>query len=400
MRKNFPGYFKLTEAEIKELWDKALITLDANILLNLYRYSDETKENFFKILEKIKDRVWIPHQSAKEFFDNRLNVISQQEKAYEDAISSLKAVEQEFKNSRQHPFISNKSLKKFSSLTEDICGELDKNKEFHNKRIVQDDILERIENLFENKVGEEFEKDKMSELFKKGEDRFKDKIPPGYKDSGKKDITEKDIRKYGDYIVWEQILSKSKEDKLGIILVTDDRKEDWWIRFNGKTLGPRPELIKEFKTTTSQSFHMYQSDRFLEFARDYLNEDVKQNSIDEIRELRRLDEKERLRHLNGQKEFLNYKRYKENLLKMRMKLADEMNLLSSKQASLQDELNHQYLILDNSDPSAFDDSRIRRLKNELEMIQIKEKHLLFRSKELENEYIELRNKALHNNGYK
>jgi len=394
MRKNFPGYFKLTEIDIKELWDNALITLDANILLNLYRYSDETKENFFKILEKIKDRVWIPHHSAKEFFDNRLNVISQQEKAYEDAISSLKAVEQEFKNSRQHPFISKKSLKKFSALTEEICGELDTNKEFHNKRIVQDDILERIEKLFEKKVGEEFSKEKMCDLFKTGEERFKDKIPPGYKDSGKKDLTEKDTRKYGDYIIWEQILTKSKEDKFGIILVTDDRKEDWWIRFNGKTLGPRPELTKEFKTTTNQSFHMYQSDRFLEFARDYLNEDVKQNSIDEIRELRRLDEKERLRNLNKHKEFLNYKRYKVDFLKIRMKLADEINLITHKQSSLQEELNDQYQILDNSDPSAFDDSRMRRLQNELEMTQIKQKNLLFKSKELENEYVNLRNKIM------
>ncbi len=329
-----------------------------------------------------------------EFFDNRLNVISQQEKAYEDAISSLKAVEQEFKNSRQHPFISKKSLKKFSALTEEICGELDTNKEFHNKRIVQDDILERIEKLFEKKVGEEFSKEKMCDLFKTGEERFKDKIPPGYKDSGKKDLTEKDTRKYGDYIIWEQILTKSKEDKFGIILVTDDRKEDWWIRFNGKTLGPRPELTKEFKTTTNQSFHMYQSDRFLEFARDYLNEDVKQNSIDEIRELRRLDEKERLRNLNKHKEFLNYKRYKVDFLKIRMKLADEINLITHKQSSLQEELNDQYQILDNSDPSAFDDSRMRRLQNELEMTQIKQKNLLFKSKELENEYVNLRNKIM------
>jgi hypothetical protein len=397
MRKKFPGYFKLTESEIKELWDNALITLDANILLNLYRYSDETKENFFKILEKIKDRVWIPHHSAREFFDNRLNVISQQKKAYEDAISSLKKVEEEFKNFRQHPFISKKSLKKFSALTEEICGELDTNKQFHDKRIVQDDILERIEKLFEDKVGEEFDKEKMNELFKKGEERFKEKIPPGYKDSGKKDLTEKNIRKYGDYIVWEQILTKSKDDKFGVILVTDDRKEDWWFRFNGKTLGPRPELIKEFKSITNQSFHMYQPDRFLEFARDYLNEDVKQNSIDEIRELRRLDEKNRLSNLNRQKVFLGFRKYKEDLLKIQIELADETKLIAIKQSSLQDKLNDQYLILDNSDPSSFDYTEIRNMQKELKIAQIKRKNLMLKSKELQNEYISLQNKALNNN---
>ena len=107
MRTKFPGYFKLSNKEIETLWDKAIFTFDANILLNLYRYSDETREEFLKILEKIKDRVWITHQSAQEFFNNRLNVINQQEKAYEDAISALNAIEIEFKNSRQLPFMDN-----------------------------------------------------------------------------------------------------------------------------------------------------------------------------------------------------------------------------------------------------------------------------------------------------
>jgi len=41
MKSKFPEYFKLTKKEIQELWENALFTLDANILLNLYRYSDE-----------------------------------------------------------------------------------------------------------------------------------------------------------------------------------------------------------------------------------------------------------------------------------------------------------------------------------------------------------------------
>ncbi|MEL6919290.1 MAG: PIN-like domain-containing protein, partial [Bacteroidota bacterium] len=54
MKSKFPGYFKLTEEEINQLWEKALFVFDANILLNLYRYSNETRDDFFKILEKIK----------------------------------------------------------------------------------------------------------------------------------------------------------------------------------------------------------------------------------------------------------------------------------------------------------------------------------------------------------
>jgi hypothetical protein len=234
MKSKFPGYFKLTDKEINELWEKALFVFDANILLNLYRYSDETRNDFFKILEKIKDRIWIPHQSASEFFENRLNVISQQEKSYEEATNALKAIENEFKNSRQHPFITLKLLKKFSTLSREICEQLNDSKEFHNKRINQDDVLDKIETLFNEKVGNEYEKNQLEEIYKEGEVRFLDKIPPGYKDNGKKDNSSKDTRKYGDLVVWKQILDKSKELKQGIILITDDRKEDWWVRLKAK----------------------------------------------------------------------------------------------------------------------------------------------------------------------
>lgn len=403
MKSKFPGYFKLTDEEINNLWENALFVFDANILLNLYRYSDETRDDFFKILEKIKDRIWIPHQSANEFFDNRLNVISQQEKSYEEATNSLKAIENEFKNSRQHPFITPKLLKKFSTLSKEICEQLSQSKDFHNKRINQDDILDKIEALFNEKVGDEYEKEKLDEIYKEGEIRFLDKIPPGYKDSGKKDETSKDVRKFGDLIVWKQILDKSNELKQGIILVTDDRKEDWWIRFKGKTLSPRPELKKEFLDETKQSFHMYQSDRFLEFATKYLNEEINANAIQEIRELRRLDERERLRELRRKKEYFRYKEKREELLKQRLILEDELKFLEDKKGFIESSLEEQFLILDNSDPSEFDDTKMNRLKRDLRVLSRKMEQIISNIEEIKRQEFKeriIRNKTMHNNGYK
>ena len=45
MRKTFPGYYRPTEAEFRRLWDKCIFVLDANVLLNLYRYSEETRKS-------------------------------------------------------------------------------------------------------------------------------------------------------------------------------------------------------------------------------------------------------------------------------------------------------------------------------------------------------------------
>ena len=74
----------------------------------------------------------------------------------------------------------------------------------------------------------------MKRIKEKCKHRFKNEIPPGYKDK-KKDGTE-----CGDLILWYQILNMAKDKKLPIILVTDDKKEDWWWISAGKTIGPRP----------------------------------------------------------------------------------------------------------------------------------------------------------------
>ncbi|MEX2410468.1 MAG: PIN-like domain-containing protein [Candidatus Paceibacterota bacterium] len=333
MKNKFPGYFKPTTQEIKKLWDKALFTLDANVLLNLYRYSDETRDEFIKILEKIKGRVWIPNHAAREFFQRRLDVIDDQEKAYENAINSIGEIEKGFKNSRRHPFIDEKLLKRYTKLSSEIIEELTNNQRIHGQRVHDDEIMDKIESVFSENVGEEYDDDAINKIIAEGEERFQKKIPPGYKDANKSDDS-KDIRQYGDLIIWKQILDKSTSEKKGVILVTDDRKEDWWLRFKGKILQPRPELVKEFKVTTNQNFHMYQSDRFLEFAREYLNEEVNQNAIDEIKELRKLDENERRKHLKMRRHLFELSKVKDELHDKASKMQSELAYLKAKKDSI------------------------------------------------------------------
>lgn len=385
MKSKFPGYFKPTKEVIKELWDNALITLDANILLNLYRYSDETREEFFKVLNSLKSRVWIPHQSAQEFFDNRLRVISQQEKSYEEAIQSLKSIEEQFQNSRQHPFLSNKLLDNFTKLKEEICAQLERNKDFHKKRITEDDVLSEIEALFESRVGEEFSEVEIEDICRVGEIRYKNKVPPGYKDASKSDDSGRGLRKYGDYIVWKQIIQKSKELGKGVILVTDDRKEDWWVKFNGKTISPRPELIREFHSEAEQSFHMYQSDRFLEFARTSLDEEVNEKAIQEIRELRKRDEERIMLRIQEEQQFKKFHKVEETIIKEKRSLEGELLYVQEKWSAIENALKEQQFIRENTSPKDFDERLIYRLKLELEMYESKIEQLNLQLLSLNNQ---------------
>lgn len=140
MRQSFPGYFPPKDADIKELWESCLFTVDANILLNLYRYSDHTRKEFIRILKTIEDRLWLPHQAAQEYFENRLQVIAQQEKAYDETTKAIEELQNDLKNTRQHPFISEKSLKQLTSVFSSVTRELTKNKKVHSTRTTEDEI--------------------------------------------------------------------------------------------------------------------------------------------------------------------------------------------------------------------------------------------------------------------
>lgn len=292
MRNLFPGHFKENDVALKKVWNECIFVFDANILLNFYRYSDSTRKEFLNLLSKIRGRVWLPYRAAEEYLDNRLSVIDQQEKSYDGTINAIDSLKKDLDNARQHPFVSENTMNKVREVFSLLCNELKENKSLHTKRISDDEIQCSISSIFENSVGLPYTRKDLEKIIVEGEERYSQKIPPGFKDgakSGDLEIFSEKCRKYGDLIVWYQVIAKSKEADKSVILVTDDKKEDWWQKFKGKTVGPRPELVKEFRDETGNEFYMYQADRFLELARENLNERVSDSIVEEIREVRRRD---------------------------------------------------------------------------------------------------------------
>ncbi|WP_438301904.1 PIN-like domain-containing protein [Pseudomonas sp. NMS19W] len=96
-------------------------------------------------------------------------------------------------------------------------------------------------------------------------------------------------RPYGDYVVWLQMIAKSKVSKNSIIFITGDVKEDWWLSSQGKTVGPLPSLIHEFEAETGSAFYMYTPHKFLEMANKYLEQEVSQNAVNEIKSAEEAD---------------------------------------------------------------------------------------------------------------
>lgn len=293
MRKAFPGYYRPTEDEFSELWNTCLFVLDANVLLNLYRYSQETKEELIGILEEISDRLWIPYQAALEYHRNRLEVIEQQAAAYDKIQKLLNDAQNKLGNelrssarSGRHPFIeADHLLERIKNVFTEIKEELKELKQEHPELVCEDPIRDAITALLEGKIGSPYPPERMREIYKEGKARYESEIPPGYSNANKGGT-----RQYGDLVLWFQVIDKAKEVKKPMILITDDMNDDWWLRHKGQIIGPQPELVGEIFSKADVSFHMYSADPFMEHARKYLERQVKQEAIDEVRDVRQRDE--------------------------------------------------------------------------------------------------------------
>lgn len=284
MRSVFPEQFRPTTEGFGSMWSEAIFAVDANVLLNLYRYSPETRNELEKALRAVQERLFIPHQAAKEFLRNRLTVTASQAEEYTKAIKTITELASTLANKKKHPFLGEDKLPSFNDHVKQLVQQLEIQKLTLLNRLTNDEILEFAESVFEGKTGAPFDEEKVKEIAATGETRYQNEVPPGYKD-GKKDVSDDPYRKYGDLIVWLQIIKEAKSQQKPVIFITDDKKEDWWLEQSGRTIGPRTELRQEFISEVSNDFWMYTVDKFIEEAARTNNTAVSDQVIAEIIEV-------------------------------------------------------------------------------------------------------------------
>lgn len=305
MKTPFFGYYPPTEAEYERLWKEGLVVLDTNVLLNLYRLPTTARDELLAVLEILKERLWIPHQVALEFQRRRLTVIAAERKSTEDALQAASDLVAELKRKVDGLQIDKRGLGVDSEpLLEDLekanAKLIDAIRAVHKSQLdisSSDPVRERLDTLLEGCIGTGPSTQKeLDDLVAQGEDRFKEKMPPGFADADKeKNPNEatfihdqlKYQRKFGDLILWRQLIEyvKSAGSKC-VLLVTADRKEDWWWREQGKTIGPHPELVREIvKQGQVELYWMYSSVQFVEHANKYSTATVSSQSVDELKQV-------------------------------------------------------------------------------------------------------------------
>lgn len=190
MKKSFPGYYRPTEEEFSELWGTCLFVPDANVLLNLYRYTPETSDEFLSILRQLADRLWIPHQVGLEYQKRRFDVIARQIDAYHQVKERLEEARKELEGKlnafQKHPFIvPNRILESIGTVFSQIQQELEEYEGQHPDFLDDDSIRDTLTLLLHGKVGPSYPEERLNEIYREGKDRYEAKIPPGYMDSAK-----------------------------------------------------------------------------------------------------------------------------------------------------------------------------------------------------------------------
>jgi hypothetical protein len=269
MRDLFPGWVPPDEETLDYYWREATFAVDANVLLDLYRFSEQARTGLLTALRSFEERLWIPHQVGLEFHHHRFGVLLAQREAEDNLLAGLDQIKEELKKQLGQR-LSGAGRRDLDPLKDAIDAGFERLREnlkeaekAHTKGLgesIRDDpIYEDVEALCAGRVGAPFDAERQASVIADAEDRISQKIPPGYLDADKEGEEQ-----FGDVILWHQLCLHAEETKRPVVLITDDQKEDWVWEVRGKVLGPRPELVAEMQERGGNGFHLYTPTRFLE----------------------------------------------------------------------------------------------------------------------------------------
>lgn len=301
----FRSYQTPSLDDMNRAWVEGYFVLDANMLLNFYRYSTATRDRLFKILDTLKPRIWVPHHAALEFERRRRSIIAEQKSMFSKVrgivASNIKALENGIVSlnlERRHSTIDPKRfLKSIDDAKENFLSALSK-LELAQPDVYQEDAIHiKLNDLLDGCIGPPYSsQDEIDKIVKDYDYRLVNRIPPGFQDAVKSKADEPKFSfseiiypaEIGDLIIWKQIKEFSRTNSVkSLIFVTDDRKEDWWYIIDSlgeKTIGPRPELVEEIANYCPGIFFwMYTPERFAERGGIHLKLAADDKAVQEIK---------------------------------------------------------------------------------------------------------------------
>ncbi len=286
----FEAYKTPTESDYATLLKEGLVSVDANVLLNVYRYTDQARSDLLEVLEKLGNNLWVSHQALSEFWRHRESTLRERKETTktvkELAAESNKAV-QVVKPWGNRAFLQKVEIDHIVEVIESafqgVSDEIERHDDGQSERALsgthEDAVLKELERILDGHVGAPLGKTDYDEAVKEGLRRVDLQIPPGYKDKSKS----QGERAAGDYLVWIQLLIEAKARNCDVIFVTNDLKEDWWrIEPGDLRRGPRPELSNEMREFAGVGLFLLRPGSLLEHARRALQVEIQDQSVTDV----------------------------------------------------------------------------------------------------------------------
>jgi len=292
---DFDSYRVVTREEVDEVLRSGIVAVDTNVLLSLYRYNEATVNDLLRLLGQLGDRLFVPNQVLREFWRNRQSVLGSPLAANRDlgaalaknAASSRDAVTRWAKSLALDAEFRDGLLERVADFYTDLAAQTQSNGALRVQAgtpTAEDPVLQRLERILEGRVGVALPVDRWKEAVAEGNRRVVAEEPPGYRDDDKLG-GESEEEAAGDYLVWRQLMDQSAAQGLDLILVTSDTKEDWWEKAREVNVGPRRELLDEFRSETSRRVHFLEPADFLDRA-PVLKVQVRRSSVEDVERVR------------------------------------------------------------------------------------------------------------------
>jgi hypothetical protein len=320
--------YEISQEKEANLFQNALFVFDSSSLLGFYYYSEKTRDQIFEnVFKSLKSRLWITEQIEFEFLKNREKVKQKPVEVYKNLITKsdnfkdgghiddieklikeineitykkinghYQTLKEKTKTKDDHPFFDKHIFTEFDKnlqLLGKYLNGFNKNFNLFKKKIksaadtqikslkdlaIKDNLAEQFKNHFQTYSGFSFHE--IMKIIELGEIRYRNSIPPGYLDKEEK-IGQ---QRYGDLIIWKQIIELAKEKQKPVVLIINDSKEDWWVHeANRKTKSPRYELIKEIYDEANVEFWMYSTKDFLFKSNEFIDSKLANDVLEEVK---------------------------------------------------------------------------------------------------------------------
>lgn len=269
----FEGYRNPSEQDLLHVLRNGIVALDANVLLDLYRYGETARDEFFALLDEVQQCLWVPHQVLKEFWRNRASVLAEVSasalvpdlrKARDAALTALARWRIRTRAEAEAEACAVLLHDAFDAVAEKLTPVPGLDADAIALDTNVDAVLARLQSLIEGRAGRPPNEDRVAELIKLGVERFARLQPPGYMDAQKHGQTELGT---GDFLLWSELLERARAKKADVLFVSRDEKEDWWhLDSRRRLIGPRVELVDEMLKESGGKFYLLRPEQFLGLA--------------------------------------------------------------------------------------------------------------------------------------